>query len=219
MSTILQNLPKGQKVGIAFSGGLDTSVMLHWLKYNQGYDAALEKTYTYDLDKAKSMLAAAGYPKGFTVTMGTFAGTPATQIAFLLDQFKEMGITVVPDQHATVGAYFGALQAPKYSAYRFSLQRDSSDLQLIDFLFDRNAAWNPSGYGDATSDKLIATARTTTGKAQVAAFKALNAYTTKQAWFSPWVSPQVLFGYNGSKVKVSLHAGNSMPYLLDMTAK
>ena len=32
MSTILQNLPKGQKVGIAFSGGLDTSAALLWMK-------------------------------------------------------------------------------------------------------------------------------------------------------------------------------------------
>ncbi len=32
MSTILQHLPKGQKVGIAFSGGLDTSAALLWMK-------------------------------------------------------------------------------------------------------------------------------------------------------------------------------------------
>ncbi len=32
MATILQNLPAGQKVGIAFSGGLDTSAALLWMK-------------------------------------------------------------------------------------------------------------------------------------------------------------------------------------------
>ena len=32
MSTILQNIPAGQKVGIAFSGGLDTSAALHWMR-------------------------------------------------------------------------------------------------------------------------------------------------------------------------------------------
>src|SRR3954465_4110729 len=32
MSTILQRLPAGQKVGIAFSGGLDTSAALHWMR-------------------------------------------------------------------------------------------------------------------------------------------------------------------------------------------
>jgi len=35
MQTILQSLPVGQKVGIAFSGGLDTSAALRWMK-NKG---------------------------------------------------------------------------------------------------------------------------------------------------------------------------------------
>jgi argininosuccinate synthase len=32
MSTILQHLPAGEKVGIAFSGGLDTSAAIHWMR-------------------------------------------------------------------------------------------------------------------------------------------------------------------------------------------
>ena len=32
MATILQSLPAGQKVGLAFSGGLDTSAALHWMR-------------------------------------------------------------------------------------------------------------------------------------------------------------------------------------------
>ncbi|MGH8721471.1 MAG: argininosuccinate synthase domain-containing protein, partial [Burkholderiales bacterium] len=32
MATILGTLPKGEKVGIAFSGGLDTSAALHWMR-------------------------------------------------------------------------------------------------------------------------------------------------------------------------------------------
>src|SRR5438874_11358545 len=32
MGHILQSLPVGEKVGIAFSGGLDTSAALHWMR-------------------------------------------------------------------------------------------------------------------------------------------------------------------------------------------
>src|ERR1700712_3745954 len=32
MANILQSVPSGQKVGIAFSGGLDTSAALHWMR-------------------------------------------------------------------------------------------------------------------------------------------------------------------------------------------
>ena len=45
MSTILQHLPAGQKVGIAFSGGLDTSAALHWMR-NKG---AIPYAYTANL--------------------------------------------------------------------------------------------------------------------------------------------------------------------------
>ena len=43
--TILQSLPKGQKVGIAFSGGLDTSAALLWMKQK----GALPYAYTANL--------------------------------------------------------------------------------------------------------------------------------------------------------------------------
>ncbi|MDP2680099.1 MAG: argininosuccinate synthase [Rhodoferax sp.] len=44
-ATILQNIPAGQKVGIAFSGGLDTSAALHWMKLK----GALPYAYTANL--------------------------------------------------------------------------------------------------------------------------------------------------------------------------
>jgi argininosuccinate synthase len=45
MATILQHVPAGQKVGIAFSGGLDTSAALHWMKLK----GALPYAYTANL--------------------------------------------------------------------------------------------------------------------------------------------------------------------------
>ena len=45
MATILRHLPAGQKVGIAFSGGLDTSAALHWMR-NKG---AIPYAYTANL--------------------------------------------------------------------------------------------------------------------------------------------------------------------------
>src|ERR671923_2008841 len=45
MSHILQNVPLGQKVGIAFSGGLDTSAALHWMREK----GAIPYAYTANL--------------------------------------------------------------------------------------------------------------------------------------------------------------------------
>jgi argininosuccinate synthase len=45
MSTILQSVPAGQRVGIAFSGGLDTSAALHWMRAK----GAIPYAYTANL--------------------------------------------------------------------------------------------------------------------------------------------------------------------------
>src|ERR1700736_6149906 len=45
MSVILESLPTGQKVGIAFSGGLDTSAALHWMRQK----GAIPYAYTANL--------------------------------------------------------------------------------------------------------------------------------------------------------------------------
>ena len=45
MSNILQRVPAGQKVGIAFSGGLDTSAALHWMRSK----GAIPYAYTANL--------------------------------------------------------------------------------------------------------------------------------------------------------------------------
>src|SRR6187431_3377203 len=45
MSTILQRVPAGERVGIAFSGGLDTSAALHWMRQK----GAIPYAYTANL--------------------------------------------------------------------------------------------------------------------------------------------------------------------------
>jgi argininosuccinate synthase len=45
MSKVLASLPKGEKVGIAFSGGLDTSVAVAWMRQH----GAIPFTYTADI--------------------------------------------------------------------------------------------------------------------------------------------------------------------------
>ena len=45
MSKVLTSLPVGERVGIAFSGGLDTSVAVAWMRHK----GAIPYTYTADL--------------------------------------------------------------------------------------------------------------------------------------------------------------------------
>jgi len=45
LATILDKLPRGKKVGIAFSGGLDTSAAVHWMRAK----GAIPYAYTANL--------------------------------------------------------------------------------------------------------------------------------------------------------------------------
>src|SRR5437764_14623245 len=69
LAKILDTLPKGEKVGIAFSGGLDTSAAVHWMRANGAipyaytanlgqpdeadYDAIPRKALSYGAERAR----------------------------------------------------------------------------------------------------------------------------------------------------------------------
>ena len=52
MSHILQSLPTGQRVGIAFSGGLDTSAAVHWMRAK----GAIPCAYTANLGQPAGLV-------------------------------------------------------------------------------------------------------------------------------------------------------------------
>jgi argininosuccinate synthase len=75
MSTILKTLPKGEKVGIAFSGGLDTSAALLWMKQKGArafaYTANLGQPDESDYDEIPRKALAFGAEKARLVDCRT----------------------------------------------------------------------------------------------------------------------------------------------------
>ncbi|MBK8083715.1 MAG: argininosuccinate synthase [Devosia sp.] len=75
MSTILKSLPKGDKVGIAFSGGLDTSAALLWMKLKgartYAYTANLGQPDEADYDEIPKKALAFGAEKARLVDCRT----------------------------------------------------------------------------------------------------------------------------------------------------
>jgi argininosuccinate synthase len=67
VATILDALPKGEKVGIAFSGGLDTSAAVHWMRANgaipYAYTAHLGQPDESDVDAIPQKALAYGAQK------------------------------------------------------------------------------------------------------------------------------------------------------------
>jgi len=178
-----------------------------------GYDAKLDSTYPYDVARAKALLAEAGYPNGFELSMPTTAAFGTIAPAAIKQALGDIGITVnytdVP-----IAQLFFQMQMPKFPAYYMSLGRMPEPYVLVKTQISRDGAWNPAGYGDAKSDALIRgiqQARTPAAAAKY--YKSLNSYLVKQAWFAPLYQVDLMFG-SSKNVKVTLQGGNAVPYLL-----
>lgn len=185
--------------------------------YSAGYVKSLDSYYKYDVAGAKKLLAEAGYPNGFTISMPSItAFTGPAKPALMAAQLKAIGITVdyTDESFAT---FFTNLLTPKYPAYWMQLERSANDWQHLNFLISETAVWNPEHYSDAKSANLIGRIQSASPSARPALLKQLNTYIVEQAWFAPFYAAQGTFAYNSKKFSVKDQPGNAVPYLFNFT--
>lgn len=181
-----------------------------------GYVKALDSRYPFDVAAAKKLLADAGYPNGFSISMPSVTAlTGPANPALIAAQLKAIGITVNYTDEG-ISTYVANNLANKYPIYRMTLERSTNDWQHINFLMAETAIWNPEKYSDATSAKLIGRIQSATASARPALLKQLNTYIVEQAWYVPFYAVRATFGYN-KKIKVKVQPGNTVPYLFNFT--
>jgi peptide/nickel transport system substrate-binding protein len=139
-----------------------------------GADAGL-RPYPYDPERAKKLLAEAGYPSGFTTTLwvpesGSGMQSPVAMSTVIQSNLKAVGVTVAL-QTMEWGAYLTKLRSKEQELFALSWMAGNEDPDLVMFPLLHSSQWTPTGpnralYRNEKFDELLHQARLTTDQAR-----------------------------------------------------
>ena len=178
-------------------------------KSSPAYDTALDKTYPFDIKKAKALLTEGNASGGFDLTM---PGWPdPTMNAIVGDQLKAIGINVNWVQ-TPAADYRNALKTGKYAAGIFQLFQGTPWV-AINQLATPNGSWNILHSTDPVIDKALASLKDDASDKNLnAQATVINRFLVQNAWYIPFYRVPQLF-FTGKRVKTANQAQNAVPYL------
>jgi len=139
-----------------------------------GADGAL-KAYPYDPDRARKLLAEAGYPTGFSTTLwvpesGSGMQAPVAMSTVMQSNLKAVGVNVSL-QTMEWGAYLAKLRTKEQELFALSWMAGTEDPDMVMYPLLHSSQWTPVGpnralYKNARFDALLQQARLTTDQAK-----------------------------------------------------
>jgi peptide/nickel transport system substrate-binding protein len=213
---------KNVKVRQAIAHAINRPALLKALQNGQGeltnqtfaksspaYDLALDKSYPFDIKKAKQLLTEGNATGGFDLTMP--AWPDPTMNAVLGDQLKAVGINVTWTQ-VPAADYRNAMKSGKYAAGVYQLFQGTPWV-AINQMATPNGAWNILKSTDPVIDKALKSLKDDASEKNLnAQAKVINRFLTESAWYIPFFRvPQLYF--TGTRVKTANQAQNAIPSL------
>jgi peptide/nickel transport system substrate-binding protein len=153
-----------------------------------GYEASLANAYPYDLSKAKQLLAAAGYPHGFSlqIVTGEYGGMNLVAQA-LAQQWRKIGVNLQVTDDANSNQYYAAAFGAKFPAFMTVFGQIPTWVEGPS-LFLPSASYNPFHTASEPLASLYAQEARSSGTAQARLDQRIEAYLVDQAWFVPMVT-------------------------------
>jgi len=135
-----------------------------------GADGGL-KPYPYDPERAKKLLAEAGYPGGFTTTLwvpesGSGMQSPVAMSTVIQSNLKAVGVNVSL-QTMEWGAYLAKLRSKEQELFALSWMAGNEDPDMVMYPLLHSSQWTPNGpnralYKNEKFDEILHQARLTT---------------------------------------------------------
>lgn len=139
----------------------------------QGYDPSLNSTYTYDVAKAKQLLADAGYPNGFTFSATYLSNDPVESkvLQAIASQLAAVNVTLQLKGEANSNAFVKDIFSKQVSAIGLSFG-GQPQFANVPLYFLPKSPLNPFG---VVSPKILGTFAQYTASPASSADKAANA--------------------------------------------
>ncbi|MDZ8201680.1 ABC transporter substrate-binding protein [Microbacterium sp. SSW1-59] len=189
--------------------GLGTTTSQIFPPDSDAFNPEYEDFYAYDPDKARELLAEAGYSDGFDIEIPSVNTDPA-YLAAMSQYLGDVGIRVTWNERpASEGA-----SVASSGDYVASLKPNAQGPTWImaNQLITPDAIYNPFRNTDPRIDEALEVIQFGSEEESVAAQQDLNAFITEEAWFAPVYRPAMVYVTN-AETDVESQVGQAVPSL------